>query len=474
MDSTRRWTLAQVLLFAFTHLAHFAAGVRFDRSALIEVMHFLDTELLQHRLAESIWYLHIQPPLMNLFVGLILKITPESVWLFQACFLGFGFLLYLSLFRLQCALGLRPAAALVLSTLFMASPAFILWEHYLLYTLPVAALLAFSTVQLLQLLETRRARHAWLFFGALFVLCATRSMFHIGFYLVVGAVVVYVMRSTPRRVLPAVLIPLVLLAGIYLKNGLLFGEYNVCSFSEKNLWIMTAGNIGWDEKTALVEDGTISELSLVNRWASLDAYPPRFRDVPPRFAHIPALSQSHKANGAVNYNHYGNIALSNLYGADAKAVLFHHPKAFLAATALSWYRYFQPASAPPVSPQNKAKIRPVLRFYDHVLFGKLPVDPQSLGNFIARAGHPPYIGLLFLLPLAILFGLWRVCFPGALSPAQRGVIFYCCTVIGMVAVLGCSLDFLETARYRFNTDALSLALLGRLLVEIKPHWFADA
>jgi hypothetical protein len=462
---SRKWWALQVAVFAAVHAGYYAAGVRFDRAALIEVMHFLDPVLLRERLLESIWYLHIQPPLMNLVTGLILKVTPESPLLFQAFFLGFGFLLYRTSFQLMGILGMRPGLSLVVATAFMASPAFILWEHFLLYTMPVAALVAFAAVQLYRLVDTRNARHAWLFFGTLFVLCATRSMFHIGFMVVVAGVVLIALRRDWRTVAPAALVPLVMLTGVHVKNGVLFGEYNVCSFSEKNLWIMTAGNIGWDQKAELVEEGAISELSLVNRWASLDAYPDRFKEVPPRFENIPALAATHKSNGAVNYNHYGNIAISNQYGEDAKVVLLRYPQAFVAATALSWYRYFQPASAPPVSPQNKACMQPMLRIYDHLVFWKLPVETERLGGFITRAGHPPYPALLILLPLAIGFGLYRVVVPGTLSPAQRGLILFACTIIGMVAVLGCSLDFLETARYRFTTDALSLALLARLAVE---------
>ena len=39
------------------------------------------------------------------------------------------------------------------------------------------------------------------------------------------------------------------------------------------------------------------------------------------------------------------------------------------------------------------------------------------------------------------------------------VLFMCFNVL-MVFALGCALDFLETARYRFMTDAFFVVLLG--------------
>ena len=65
------WMAALPVVFAAVHAAYYAAGIRFDRDTLIEVMHFLDPELLRTHLLESLWYLHIQPPLMNLLAGKI-------------------------------------------------------------------------------------------------------------------------------------------------------------------------------------------------------------------------------------------------------------------------------------------------------------------------------------------------------------------------------------------------------------------
>jgi len=460
----RRWLIGLTACFAVVHALYFFAGVRFNDKTLIEVMHFIDPVLLKSRLLESLWYLHIQPPLFNLFTGLVLKVTPDSAWLFQGIYMALGLVLYLNVFVLQVKLGVGRRLAAALGTVFMASPSFILWEYYLLYTMPIAALLSTSALCLLSYLRTHKNGPLAGFFVCTFVLCGLASMFHIGYYVLMSAGVLLFGKGHRRRILTVAAVPFVVLLGFYFKNFLLFGEFNVCSFAEKNLWIMTAGNMPWDEKVTLVAEGKISELSLVNRWASLDAYPIAFKEVPERFQKIPALATTHKTNGTVNYNHYGYIANCEVYGADAKYVLLHQPRHFIVSTVQSWYRYFKSSSDLPVSPENQQHIRPVLAIYDYAVYGKSPIDLSPYSRVVEKTETQPYIFLLIGLPLVLFYGLYRAWRPGPhiFGAPERTLLLFLGFNIFMVAALGCTFDYLETARYRFTTDGLSVVLLGVL------------
>jgi hypothetical protein len=468
-----KWLAGLSAVFTGVHAVYYLMGVRYDAVSLIEMMHYLDPLLLRTRLLESLFYLHIQPPLMNLLVGLVLKVTPESVWLFQAIFLGFGLLLYECVFLIQVRLGIGRKLAAVLSTLFMASPPFILWEHFLLYTLPCAALLALAAVILFDVLHSWRWKALAAFFLALFLVCGLRSMFHLGFLVLALAGLLLIGRGFRRRILIAGLIPVLLLGGFYMKNRILFGEFTACTFVEKNLWIMTTGNMNGQEKVRLVREGTLSPFALINRWASMDAWP-AYKEVPDRFADIPALAETHKSNGAVNYNHYGNIEVCNIYGRDAKYVLRHYPESYLYAVILSSYRYFISSSSLPVTPENRQALAPVIWFYDHVFFGKSPVNLAPYSRLVRIGGHPPYLLLLFGLPLLWLHGMYRVIQwrPGLIRLNFSGRIVICCLcfIILMVAVLGCAFDFHETARYRFMTDGFYLVLLG-LALHAAGAWY---
>ncbi|HPO16353.1 MAG TPA: hypothetical protein PLI09_23155 [Candidatus Hydrogenedentes bacterium] len=470
-----RYVPLLVVLFAGVHAIYFALGVRFDRSTLDGVMHFLDPELLSTRLVESVWYLHIQPPFLNLFAGILLKISPEGTGLFHLVFLAFGFLLYGGSFLLQARLGVHPRLAAFLSTAFMASPSFILWEHYFFYTLPCAALLIMATLALFDVIEKTSIPSLIIFFGALFLLCGTWTMFHLVYFAVVW-ITVAVFSQHRRRIVILGCIPFLLLLGVYLKNYMLFGEFNLCSFSEKNLWIMSVGNMRGEDKVRLVQNKELSELSLINRWAHLDAYPASYGQVPENFRDIPALSQPYKSTGGVNYNHVGFIGISEVYGKDARHALRHHPRVFLTSVLFSTYRYFMPSSTLPVSPENQAHIAGIIRFYDSWVYGKLPLGTPVPGSLRERLGHPPYVLLIAGLVLAWGYGMGRLLMVFFLRPAESPprrisltlpftLCFMCATIL-MVAGVGCCMDFCETSRYRFVTDGLSLGLFGMLVNDV--------
>src|SRR5438270_597750 len=59
------WGASRAVVYGF--------GVRFDKRELASSVQNIDPELLRHSLAESLWWLHGQPPGYNLFLGLVLK-----------------------------------------------------------------------------------------------------------------------------------------------------------------------------------------------------------------------------------------------------------------------------------------------------------------------------------------------------------------------------------------------------------------
>ena len=143
--SSPRLTLAMVGLFVLVQGGYRLAGVSFDATPLIHFWQFLDPELLRSRLGESLLYLHSQPPLFNLFLGLVLKLAPGAeAATFGALYLALGLALYLLTFAVMRQLGVGRPVALALSTWLMVSPSFVLYEHWLFYTLPLATLLMTS------------------------------------------------------------------------------------------------------------------------------------------------------------------------------------------------------------------------------------------------------------------------------------------------------------------------------------------
>src|SRR5262245_45155580 len=98
------------LLFVFSTVEaiYHAFGVRFHASPLNEFWELLDPKLLQTDLVRSIWYLHSQPPLFNLSVGIVLKLAgSHAAAAFHLLYLACGFGMYVGLVLLMQRLEVR-------------------------------------------------------------------------------------------------------------------------------------------------------------------------------------------------------------------------------------------------------------------------------------------------------------------------------------------------------------------------------
>ena len=133
--------------FAVSRLIAVAAGVRFDSNALdgtrnTDMWQLLDVRLLKYHLIESVWHLNSQPPLFNLYCGLVLKLPAGMQVPFEVvCALILGLAIVLGTYPLMVESGVPPlVAVLVTLVCVVASPAYILYENWLNYSYPTAAL----------------------------------------------------------------------------------------------------------------------------------------------------------------------------------------------------------------------------------------------------------------------------------------------------------------------------------------------
>jgi hypothetical protein len=84
-------------------------GVRFDARPILNFFQFIDPELLKHRLLESMYYLHVQPPGFNLYTGIVLKLFPDAYpTVFHAIHLALGIGICWLTYYLMTACGVRP------------------------------------------------------------------------------------------------------------------------------------------------------------------------------------------------------------------------------------------------------------------------------------------------------------------------------------------------------------------------------
>jgi hypothetical protein len=140
-------------------------GVRFDASSLRWFWQFIEVDLLAHDLWRSVYYLHQQPPLFNLFLGIIIKLFGSYRDLaFQISFLAMGITMAFSLFALMEEMGVKRYIALTITIAATITPGIVAYENWLFYEYPTAMLICLCALALCRLLKQPRYGQASAFF----------------------------------------------------------------------------------------------------------------------------------------------------------------------------------------------------------------------------------------------------------------------------------------------------------------------
>lgn len=439
-------------VFVLSRCIFFLNGVLYDTRELNQGWQFLDVELLRHDLLRSVFYQHSQPPLFNLFLGVVLKIAPHDYALvFQAIFTLAGLGVYLLLFALMRRLGISRLLAFALCSSFVVSPSAILYEQWLFYTLPLTLLLLLSAWTLLRFFDTQRTGWLFVFCLTLFGLCGTQSIFHLLYFALIVAALMRVKREHRRKIALVAAVPFLLVLSIYVKNEIVFGQFTASSWLGMNTAINRIDYAPLPEREQFIAQGRISPVSLLEPFSTLDKYPAEYRVVPAKFADIPTLSQVVKSSGDGNYNHYGYIGISQHYGQDTRYILSRNPRALIRGGAKGWVQYFC-SSSDYLFFYEETENTPLLRIentlYDHVFYGRLPK-------------HGVCLFLLIGLPFLVLYAVRAARNQKILlDETQRFLLFYLAFTILYVALVGNTLNATENNRIRFMTDPFSLVLLG--------------
>jgi hypothetical protein len=376
-------------------------------------------------------------------------------------FLAAGLVAYASVFLVMRRLGVRAWLAFALATWLATSPAFVAYENWLFYSLPVAALLALAAVWFDRALATGRTRDGFVFLAILTVICGSRSLYHLAYLL--GAVALLALGwQHGRRALIAAAVPVLLVVSLYAKNKVRFGHFAASTWTGMSLGHLTIDPLPRTEAERLVAAGTLSPASAWPAFSRARVYQGAYFDPPPA-TRVRALYWEEKTTGAPNYNHAAYIRISEDLLRDSLWVLRHRPGVYLASVREAWSIYFRgPGELRFLGAENIDAVRPAGDFYDAVFFLRRP----GPGTGAEASASARYWGLILGLPLVFGFGLAATLGRGPgrrLDRSQRLLAGFLCFNIAYVAVVGNSLELGENNRFRFETDPLSLCLLGLAL-----------
>ncbi len=316
-------------------MADALAGREFDRASVDNGMPLLDERLLREDLSRSLWYLHAQPPLFNLFVAGMLRLPGDFSRNYQWLNWAMGLFLYLFTYLLLVRIGCGWSVATVAVCIFMLLPNAMWLENAAYYGLPLACLLLGATLAFDRSLL--RGSLGWLALAALLVvtMVLTRAFFTLFWCaLLLGFFAWAFSRKYGRRgrAVTVVALPFLLVIAFQVKQYIVFGQLLGSSWFGCNLFTMTAGM--QPEKAAALAAGKVSPLVNEYRNADPETYL-RYVHVTP--AGIPALDETRKSTGQPNFNHQIYLPIGRIYLHDSLYLIAHAPHKYLLNVVNSVY-----------------------------------------------------------------------------------------------------------------------------------------
>ena len=392
----RPWIAVVVLVVAYavSRVVAAVAGVRYDASVirgtpLTDMWQLLDVPLLQHHLVVSVWHLNMQPPLFNLFAGMLLKLptglrSPVEV----VCALALGLTIVLSAYALQVELRVpRWAALLVTLVVVVASPAYLLYENWLNYSYPMAAFGTFGAWCLVRFLRTERLRFGFGFFCAYGGMVLLDSSYQLEWFLVAAVIVGVALRRQWRTVLVAVAIPLVLVLTWTVKDYLQFNTTATSSWLGMNLARSVLFRAPADQIAALQRQGRMNAVASIPPFAGPEVYSPKYvRAVPDP---VPAIGALHKANGSTNFNNPLYISVSSSYLHDDLVWIRAHPRQYADDVWSSVGVWMVGTDQNFTNSIDWPAMRTYARFYDRAVEWQPDQDPAPGLVVFNRSWHRP-------------------------------------------------------------------------------------
>lgn len=422
----------------------------------------LDRYDLTHHLWQSLFDLHIQPPLYNLLVAFYLQFSPHAVeFAMVAVNLVLGLVLVSSTYLLLVELDVAPWLAALVGVVVAFAPSVVLYESWEFYTFPTAALTTFACYCGARVLRRPRLRSA---IGASAAACAVvllNSTFQWPWLVLFLAPVAIVLRRQPRAFVLGCL-PLVLVGAWYVKDVVVFGTSSTSSMLGMNLAKTTLLTAPAGVVQSLVSDKRVGAIALEAPFQPVSAYEPTF--APRTTAHASVLREVMKRDRVgPNLNNKAEIEISSEYLKADLSYVRARPLDYLGSVTRGIRLWFVTTDEYSWLDPNEAQIAPYVDFVDRYLnvqplrwngTGYTPPTP-TVGQISFGA---VLVDALALLGLPIL--AWR-----SRERARRWALAMLWVTIAYAFVLTSLVEYGENNRFRFDLGALPL--VGAVVVALE-------
>jgi hypothetical protein len=437
-----------IAVFAGSRALVYALGVRFDTTPIDYFQQLVDPELLRTRLVESLFYLHSQPPLFNLLIGVGLKLFPDHFdTAMHTFYLGLGLVQSLATYVLLVRLGVRRWTSTGVAVALSVTPATLLYENWLFYEYPVATLLIASALALHEFVRRATVWPGAAFFTLLAAVVYLRSIFQVVWLALVVCLIVLVRRDLARTALFGAL-PLLAVVLLITKNVVVFGVPTTSSWFGMNFAQVLYSEVPLVERRDLVARGELSRVSSIDPFRPPEDYASVVSIPPPRG--IPVLDRMEKSSGAPNWNHLLLVSVSRDYFEDSIRLIRLRPRAYPAAILEGGKLYFHPATDSDFIAKNRDQIRGYVKLFDRIVLLRTGFSQIALMLVLAHV-------------VALLYGLVRtsriIRRRVEATPEAVTVAYLWVTLVYVTAVITFT-QVSENNRIRFFLDPLVVILLA--------------
>jgi hypothetical protein len=427
-------------------------------------MQYLDPQILRDDLLRGLFNLHTQPPLVNMFLGAILKLVPEDhlgqVFPCLYFLLGIGILCVLLDVLIRFGVTERAAAAACVVTMLL--PSMTNAERWLFYAYPLA-FLVLLTANLLQKWAQSPRYPLWPFLLGSSAVVLSRSAFHLLLWL--APIYLLLALLSFRQGKKATVLGIVaafFVSGLpYGLNLARYGVFSASTWQGMNLAMMTA-YISDQEIERMIAQGRVTPLARIPRFSPPEVYLDYYKTAPA--TGLAMLDQTRKSTGAVNWNHAIYPRTSREYQRNALTLIRTHPAAYLKAVLNELYLFFG--------------LVPYLYFSNFDAWFNFSSAPSllALGKSVFRLIVFP-IGAALSFVLAVVEFARRATHPlrsGLRAASVRGVACELYIIWTLLYVLGVSVFFElgEGCYFRMPIDPLiviGVALsVHRCLIRLGP------
>jgi hypothetical protein len=434
-------------------------GARFDASPYTFFLQFADPELLRTDLLRTCLYLHHQGPLLDLLIGLTLKVAPTHIAeVLDACFLVGGAALAVGLHAVLRDLGVRGWVRAIAGAAYVASPVVVFYEMWLLYHHVVTVFMVLAAAALLRFLRTEKVLSGVAFFSYLVLVVLTRSVYGLVWTTALLGVLLVIAPVPRRLVLRAAVVPFLFLVAYTVKTPLLVGRSLGHAMLAPNVVQKILGDIPSLERERLFKEHLISPMEKVVPFYGLDKGAVLRLPQPP--TGVPILDETQTSTGAVNSNCSEYLALADVAKQDARYLLLHYPRAYANSVVRAvTVGYLHSATTDVWVPRTR-------------IYRALAPADRKMSAWMGATSNGRLIALMIAVPLSLLYAIHKLVSVRAWLVSQRSTTAVIAIMFVTIIYVGLSTSLVswnDFSRYRFEVDPF-YAVLFTLGVESSLRW----